>query len=57
MGYRILTLEDIPKFLGSLEEMRNIFTDFNNLEVGEVFHSGYSTNDQTEQSLGCYCSN
>jgi len=37
MGYRILTLEDIPKFLGSLEEMRNIFTDFNNLEVEQVF--------------------
>ena len=36
MGYRILTLDDIPKFLGSLEEMRNIFTDFNNLEVEEV---------------------
>ena len=36
MSYRILTLEDIPKYLASIEEMQNIFTDFNNLEVEEV---------------------
>ena len=36
MSYRILTLSDIPKFLASIEEMQNIFTDFNNLEVEEV---------------------
>jgi 5-methylthioribose kinase len=36
MSYRILTLADISKFLASIEEMQNIFTDFNNLEVEEV---------------------
>jgi 5-methylthioribose kinase len=36
MSYRILTLADIPKYLASLKEMQNIFSDFNNLEVEEV---------------------
>ena len=36
MAYRILTIADIPKYLGSLEEMQKIFTDFNSLEVEEV---------------------
>ncbi|MBT3213482.1 MAG: S-methyl-5-thioribose kinase [Deltaproteobacteria bacterium] len=36
MAYRILTIAEIPKYLGSLEEMQKIFTDFNNLEVEEV---------------------
>ena len=36
MAYKQLTIDTIPQYLQTIDEVKNLFTDFSNLEIKEI---------------------